>query len=123
MLKAVPAWVDIGVTAKVRQNKHRRPSAVLRVRFDRLPYLRAETVRPPDAIDVKRICPGVSDVDVVQSDPQQARRELTHQLARNVDRELIRAGQALRMRPKVVKRELENLRCLMNILVVQCRCR
>src|SRR5260370_10985117 len=123
MLEAVPARIYIGVTAKVREDKHRRPSLVLWVRFDRLPYLRAQSVRSPDALDVKRICPGVSDVDIVQCYPQQARRELTHQLTRNIDRELIRAGQTLRMRPEVVQRELENLCRPMNILIMHRRCR
>src|SRR6185312_716766 len=69
--------------------------------------LGAKPVCPLNSLDVKRIRPGMRDIDVVQRDPKQAGRKLPHQLPRDVDGELIWAGKIARVIRKLGDRELQ----------------
>jgi hypothetical protein len=60
----------------------------------------------------------VRDVDIVQRDPQQARREAAHQVLGNIHGHLIRARQAARVRREIVRRELQYLAQLMQFRFV-----
>ena len=81
---------------------------VFRVFLDGLPEFGAEAVGAPDAVDIEREGAGMGDVDVVQRDPEQAGRELAHQLLRDVDGEFVGAGEAAGVGGEIVHGELEN---------------
>ena len=77
-----------------------------------LPEFGAEAVGALDAVEIERKRARVCDVDVVQRDPEQAGRELPHQMFRDIDRQLVGAGQTARMGREIVHRKLENIRHL-----------
>ena len=76
--------------------------------LDELPDLRAEAVGPLDGVEVERESAGMGDVDVVEGDPEKARREAAHELARDKDRELVGADQVGSVGHEIIDRELED---------------
>ena len=92
MLESVAAGIVVGVAPKVRQDEHGGVAGIFRFALNRLPQFRAEAVGAADAVDVERVRSGVRDVDIVHGDPEQAGRDLPHQVARDVDGKLVGAG-------------------------------
>src|SRR5882762_3748098 len=109
VLKSVSPGILVGVPAKVRQNEESRFAGVFRLALDRLPDLRAQTVGAPDAFNVERVCSGMGDINIVQSDPQKAGRYLPHQLTHDIDREFVGARQRQRMSLEIIYRESQYL--------------
>ena len=83
--------------------------------LNHLPNLAAQPIGSLDGIDVERISAGMRNIDIVQRDPEQARRELTHQLPGNVDREFIRTT---RLRAWAAKSVTESF----SICAIWCNC-
>src|SRR5919109_4698140 len=108
VLEAVAAGIVVGVAAKIRQDKQRSLSCVLWFALDNFPNVGAESVCAANAINVERIRPRVRNVDVVHGNPQEAGRDLAHELTHDVDREFVWAGQSQRVRLEVVNRKLEH---------------
>ena len=109
MLKPISSSIFIGVAAKIGQYEEGGFARILWLALDRLPQLRAEAVSSPNSFDVQRIGSSMRDVDVVHGDPQQTGCNLSHQLVRNIQRQLIRARQRLRMRLEIVDREFQDV--------------
>src|SRR5438132_11619242 len=108
MLESIAAGIVVGVAAEVRQDEKSCLACVLRVALDRFPDVGAETVGAADAVNVKGVGTGVGDIDVVHGDPEKTWSLLPHQLANDVDGELVGAGQGERMRLEIVDGELEH---------------
>src|SRR5271170_5508388 len=89
MLKSVATRIFIGVAAKIRQDEESSVTGVLWLGLNCLPKLSAKSIGAANPFNIERICTGMRDIDVVQSDPQKARSELLHQLARDIDGEFI----------------------------------
>src|SRR5271168_1796916 len=116
MLKSVAAGVIIGVAAKVGQNEEGGIAGVFGFALDGGPQVGAKTVSTANAFDVERIGSGVGNVNVVQGDPEEARRLLAHQLTRHVDGEFVGAGKRARVRFEVIHREFEH-----PLQLIQCK--
>ncbi len=118
MLETVSARIFVRIAAKIRQYKQRRFARIFRLALNRLPNLRTQTVRTANAVHIKRIRPRVRDINVVQRDPQQTRRHLPHQLPRDINRKLIRAGKRQRVILKFAHGKLQKLRQLLHLKIV-----
>jgi hypothetical protein len=108
MLKAVPAGIFVCVPAKVRENDQSGLARIFRFALQQLPKFSAQPVGPADALDVQRVRPCVSHINVVHRDPQKAGSHLPDQLAHNVKRQLVGTGERLGMRPEIGCRKLED---------------
>ena len=91
VLEAVAAGIVVRVAAKVRQDEQRGLAGVLRFALDGLPDVGAETIGPPDTLNIERVGSCMGDVDIVHGNPQQAGRQLAHQLADDIDGEFVGA--------------------------------
>ena len=121
VLKPIASGVVVSIAAKVWKDQQGCLSCIFRLVLTRLPDFRAQTVGATDAFDIQRIGSGVSDIDIVHGDPQQAGRNLPHQLTRDVHRELVRTRQRLRMSFEVINRKLQQNFQLLEFEVVACQ--
>ena len=82
-----------GVSSESRPKSGRTNNEVLPaysgLALNHFPDFGTQPVGAADGIHIQRKRPGVGDVDVVQRDPQQARRELPHDPARDEHRQLV----------------------------------
>src|SRR5215467_1301910 len=118
VLKTISPGIFVGIAAKIRQYEECRLTRVFGLGLDRLPQLGAEAIRSSNAFDIQRVGSGMRNIDVVHCDPQQTGGNLSHQLARDVQRQLVRAGQSLRVRFEIVDRELQDVLELLQLEVV-----
>ncbi len=54
MLESIAAGIVIRIAPKIRQDKQRRVTRIFRLTLDSFPNFRAQTIRPPNAVDIKR---------------------------------------------------------------------
>src|SRR5205085_11503310 len=84
MLEPSASSILIRVASKVWQNEQSRFAGVFRFALYRLPKFSAQAVGTPDALYIERVCPGMGDINIMHSDPQQAGCLLPHQLTHNI---------------------------------------
>ena len=115
VLKAVAAGAFIGIAAEIGEDEERGFSGVFGEGINELPDIGAEPVGALDGFEIKRVTAGVRDVDVVQGDPQEAGGEALHEMARDVDRQLVGAGEGAGMRAEFRKGQLKKLGHLVQV--------
>ncbi len=103
VLEAVAAGVRISVATEIGKDEEVGFAGVLGVALDGVPQFRAEAVRAADAFKIERVSAGMSDIDIVQRDPQQARREFAHQPLGDEHRKFVRAGERARMGSEIAE--------------------
>src|SRR5690348_13972763 len=118
MLKTVSAGIQVGVAAEIRQDEHGCLARVFGLALNFSPYLGTKAVRALDSLDVQGIGARVGNIHVVQSNPEQAGSVPPHQLASDINRKLIRAGQCEGVRHKIRNGKLQQARKLVKIDIV-----
>src|ERR1700728_126085 len=80
VLKTVAPAVGISIPAKIRQDEETGAVFVLRVGLNLRPDFRAQPVGAADAVQIKRVCAGMRNVDVMERQEEKRRCELTHDM-------------------------------------------